>query len=209
MIAGNIIPAIATTTASVTGLVMMELYKVLQDKPVEDLRNINYDLGANTYMLFEADPPRKTATKTTKEFDDGSFQMELKAFGDAKDECESRAARYRTLITDLKDLVGEDANSAVAAAEKSLEDTLAYASTLEEPTMEEHTEEKTIVAYPDPFTKWDKIVIPETVTTGIPRRCAITLPSLIQFLVRFSSPTLTRMQPKWRLAWLCCVWLAG
>jgi len=39
MIAGRIIPAIATTTASVTGLVMLEMFKVLQKKPVESLRN--------------------------------------------------------------------------------------------------------------------------------------------------------------------------
>lgn len=57
MIAGRIIPAIATTTASVAGLVMMEMLKVLQRKPVEKLRNGNYSLGSNTYMLFEANPP--------------------------------------------------------------------------------------------------------------------------------------------------------
>ena len=42
MIAGRIIPAIATTTASVTGLVMLEMIKVLQGKPVDQLRNGNY-----------------------------------------------------------------------------------------------------------------------------------------------------------------------
>jgi ubiquitin-activating enzyme E1 len=47
MVAGRIIPAIATTTASVTGLVMLEMIKVLQHKPVEQLRNGNYDLGSN------------------------------------------------------------------------------------------------------------------------------------------------------------------
>lgn len=57
MIAGNIIPAIATTTASVTGLVMMEMFKVLQKKPVDKLRNGNYNLGTNSYMMFEAMPP--------------------------------------------------------------------------------------------------------------------------------------------------------
>lgn len=57
MVAGRIIPAIATTTASVTGLVMMEMFKVLQRKPIEMLRNGNYSLASNTYMMFEANPP--------------------------------------------------------------------------------------------------------------------------------------------------------
>jgi ubiquitin-activating enzyme E1 len=45
MIAGRIIPAIATTTASVTGLVMLEMYKVLLQKPIEKLRGGNFNLG--------------------------------------------------------------------------------------------------------------------------------------------------------------------
>merc|ERR1712166_733728 len=59
MIAGRIIPAIATTTAAVTGLVMMEMYKILQHKDVESLRNGQFSLGTNYYALFEADPPQK------------------------------------------------------------------------------------------------------------------------------------------------------
>mmetsp|Transcript_21138 Transcript_21138/g.54122 ORF Transcript_21138/g.54122 Transcript_21138/m.54122 type:complete len:1186 (+) Transcript_21138:63-3620(+) len=62
MIAGRIIPAIATTTASVTGLVMLEMFKVLQGKSVEQLRNGNYDLGSNQYMMFEAEPPAALKT---------------------------------------------------------------------------------------------------------------------------------------------------
>jgi hypothetical protein len=59
MVAGRIIPAIATTTASVTGLVMFEMYKIVQKKPVEALRNGQFSLGVNNYMMFEADPPKK------------------------------------------------------------------------------------------------------------------------------------------------------
>jgi len=68
MIAGNIIPAIATTTAAVTGLVMLEMYKVLQRKPVEKLRNGNFSLGTNSYMMFEAEPPtsHKTHVQVTR-----------------------------------------------------------------------------------------------------------------------------------------------
>ena len=57
MIAGRIIPAIATTTASVTGLVMMEMMKLLQRKPIEQFRNGNYNIGTNEFFLFEANPP--------------------------------------------------------------------------------------------------------------------------------------------------------
>merc|ERR1719335_2132287 len=57
LVAGRIIPAIATTTASVTGLVLLELFKILQGKDVEQLRQRLIGLHTNTYTNFEADPP--------------------------------------------------------------------------------------------------------------------------------------------------------
>jgi hypothetical protein len=58
VIAGKIIPAIATTTAAVCGLVMLEMFKVLQGCGVEDMQNGNFDLGSNSYTFFEATNPR-------------------------------------------------------------------------------------------------------------------------------------------------------
>ena len=59
MIAGKIIPAIATTTASVTGLVMIEFLKLMQNKPLEDFKNSSNSLGLNLYLLQEPNPPQK------------------------------------------------------------------------------------------------------------------------------------------------------
>lgn len=53
MIAGKIIPAIATTTASVCGLVMIELFKVLQGKKLECYKDSSNNLGLNSYFFSE------------------------------------------------------------------------------------------------------------------------------------------------------------
>jgi hypothetical protein len=57
-IAGRIIPAIATTTASVCGLVMLELFKVVLGKKAASLRLRQIGLAVNTFTSFEADPPK-------------------------------------------------------------------------------------------------------------------------------------------------------
>ncbi|CCW62015.1 unnamed protein product [Phytomonas sp. EM1] len=63
MVAGKIIPAVMTTTAAVTGLVLIELFKVLQNKDVSTLRNGMLDVGTNNYVLFERNAPVRHRTR--------------------------------------------------------------------------------------------------------------------------------------------------
>jgi len=63
MIAGKIIPAIATTTAMITGIVEMELYKLLLGLPKSNFCCANINLGTSTYQLFEPDAPTKEQEK--------------------------------------------------------------------------------------------------------------------------------------------------
>jgi ubiquitin-activating enzyme E1 len=59
MIAGKIIPALATTTAAVCGLVMIEMLKIVQDKPLEAFKDSSNSLGINGYFFSEPLPPSK------------------------------------------------------------------------------------------------------------------------------------------------------
>jgi len=60
MIAGKIIPAVATTTASVTGLVMIEMLKVLQGgKKLGAFKDSSNNLGVNAYFFSEPSEPVK------------------------------------------------------------------------------------------------------------------------------------------------------
>ena len=70
-IAGKITPAIATTTALVTGLVCLEIYKLLLKKPVESYRNTFSSLATNLFTSMEPQPP--TTTKSVVKGEEYKF----------------------------------------------------------------------------------------------------------------------------------------
>jgi len=82
LIAGRIIPAIATTTASVTGLVMLEFLKSLLGKPCTALRQRLVGLATNTYTSFEQDEPIKYKSGELK-LEVNPSQLPANAFDDA------------------------------------------------------------------------------------------------------------------------------
>jgi ubiquitin-activating enzyme E1 len=74
MIAGRIIPAIATTTAMITGFVQLEISKYLKQVPIEKHRMVTVNLAVNNYTLELLPDPIKKKSGL-----DQATQMEVKA----------------------------------------------------------------------------------------------------------------------------------
>ena len=66
MIAGKIVPAIATTTAMVTGVVLFELYKLIAGCGMEAFRDFNANLALPFWMFGEANPVSKVVSREDK-----------------------------------------------------------------------------------------------------------------------------------------------
>lgn len=64
VIAGKIIAAIATTTAAVCGLVMLELFKLQLNKDTDSFMNRAIGLSGYMYTSFTAEAPHKMVTTT-------------------------------------------------------------------------------------------------------------------------------------------------
>lgn len=59
-ISGKIIPALATTTTIVSGLISIEIIKYYQNKKIDDYKSYFLNLGLNLYLSSEPNPPKKT-----------------------------------------------------------------------------------------------------------------------------------------------------
>jgi len=57
-IAGNIIPAIASTTAAVTGIVCLQIYTLLQTNDIKSLKSISFNLAVSEFDLFTPEEKR-------------------------------------------------------------------------------------------------------------------------------------------------------
>eukprot|EP01130_Rhizamoeba_saxonica_P017932 TRINITY_DN8834_c0_g1_i1.p1 TRINITY_DN8834_c0_g1~~TRINITY_DN8834_c0_g1_i1.p1 ORF type:complete len:1029 (-),score=232.31 TRINITY_DN8834_c0_g1_i1:21-3107(-) len=69
IIAGRIVPAILTTTATIVGLANLELFKIVNSKPIEGYRNSFLNLGLPLIQQSEPFPPPKVEGKDFTRWD--------------------------------------------------------------------------------------------------------------------------------------------
>lgn len=67
-VAGNIIPAIATTTAAVSALVSLELLKILRNASLEEYRNAFLNLALPLFQMSEPLPAPRTSVNDKLSF---------------------------------------------------------------------------------------------------------------------------------------------
>ena len=136
MIAGKIIPAILTATASICGLITVEIIKII--KGIEDLdsyRVTSNNLGTNDYMVSIPGEVKKNDSKRDAE---GTLQS-------AERNMKETMERYQKMIDEGKELSAGNLQT-IANCRARLESSQAALKSAQP-------------CYPQGWTKWDKIVI--------------------------------------------------
>lgn len=136
MIAGKIIPAILTATASICGLMTIEALKLIKgvDK-IEGYRNATCNLGTNYYAMQEPPPVKKNDTEA-----------------EAKSMLESAQRSHKSTMERYEKKLGESKE----LSERDLQTIANVKSRLESA---EAAIKSAVPCYPSGWSKWDKITI--------------------------------------------------
>jgi ubiquitin-activating enzyme E1 len=159
MTAGKIIPAVATTTCLITGLVCLELYKTVAGCRLEHFRNSFLNLGANIYSMSEPAPPKRTVSKAYDAVSMGPVRAYPEGFS-RWDFLEVRAGSLtcRGLVDHLKQVHGLDISTMLTAGRLILYN----------PSFKSHKEERADMPVVDVYRKFSAVVPPGEKTRFAP-----------------------------------------